>query len=93
MLMLWPHHASGEVVNGRPSIDKLHSTVGVRNDGPDNKEVRTNSCKIFGISLTEKVPARKEKDCDANYSSSSFQSSTQQVPKCLGNSCATVSVL
>ncbi|XP_062232138.1 auxin response factor 15-like [Phragmites australis] len=90
MLMRWPHHASGEVVDGHVTVEKLHSTVGVGKDGPDNREVRTNSCKIFGISLTEKIPARKEKDCgDANYPSP-FQSLTQQVPKCLGNSCATV---
>ena len=48
---------------------------------------------VFGISLAEKVPSGKQNECgDANYPSS-FLSLKQQVPKSLGNSCATVSVL
>ena len=48
---------------------------------------------IFGISLAEKVPSSKQNECgDANYPSL-FLSLKQQVPKSLGNSCATVSVL
>ncbi|XP_062180411.1 auxin response factor 15-like isoform X2 [Phragmites australis] len=90
MLMLQPHHVSGQAVDGHVTVEKLPSIVGIGKDGPDNREVRTNSCKIFGISLTEKVPARKETDCgDANYPSP-FQSLKQQVPKSLGNTCATV---
>jgi len=45
---------------------------------------------IFGISLAEKVPSSKQNECgDANYPSL-FLSLKQQVPKSLGNSCATV---
>ncbi|CAL4909552.1 unnamed protein product [Urochloa decumbens] len=89
-LMLQPHHVSGEVRNRHVTVEKFHSTVAVGKDGPDNREVNTNSCKIFGISLTQKVPASKEKDSgDANYPSP-FLSLKQQVPKSLGNSCATV---
>nr|TKW25890.1 hypothetical protein SEVIR_3G149200v2 [Setaria viridis] len=88
-LMLQPHHDSGEVRNRHVTVEKFHSTVVARKDGPDNREVNTNSCKIFGISLTEKVPANKEKDSgDVNYPSP-FLSLKQQVPKSLGNSCAT----
>ena len=48
---------------------------------------------IFGISLAEKVPSSKQNECgDANYPSP-FLSLKQQVPKSLGNRCATVSVL
>jgi auxin response factor len=91
MLRPRPRTVSGGVENGQLTLERLHSANVMGKDGPDNMEVRTNSCKIFGISLTEKVPARKEKDCgDANYPSS-FQSLKQQVPKSLGNSCATVS--
>ncbi|TVU20304.1 hypothetical protein EJB05_36508, partial [Eragrostis curvula] len=90
MLMPQPHDVSGEVANGHLTVERVHSAIGVGKDVPDNREVRTNSCKLFGISLTEKVPARKEKDCgDANYPSP-FQSLKQQVPKSLGSSCATV---
>nr|CAB3460728.1 unnamed protein product [Digitaria exilis] len=89
-LMLQTRHVSGEMRNGHAAVEKFHSTVAIAKEGPDNREVNTNSCKIFGISLTEKVPASKGKDCgDANYPSS-FLSLKQQVPKSLGNSCATV---
>ncbi|KAG8086414.1 hypothetical protein GUJ93_ZPchr0010g10924 [Zizania palustris] len=85
-LPLQPHCVSGEVIDGHVTVDKFHSPSPLGKDGPDNKVVGTNSCKIFGISLTEKVPAREIDDGDANYS---FQS-LKQVPKSLGNSCATV---
>ncbi|OEL30685.1 Auxin response factor 15 [Dichanthelium oligosanthes] len=89
-LMLQPHHVSGEVRNRHMTVEKFHSGVAVGKDGHENREVDTNSCKIFGISLTQKVPASKGKDCgDANYPSP-FLSLKQQVPKSLGNSCATV---
>ncbi|GJM89742.1 hypothetical protein PR202_ga05959 [Eleusine coracana subsp. coracana] len=85
-----PHNVSGEIANGHLTMERLHSAIGIGKDGPDNQEVRTNSCKIFGISLAENVPARKDKDSgDASYPSP-FQSLKQQVPKSLGNSCATV---
>ncbi|KAL6848662.1 hypothetical protein ACP4OV_021245 [Aristida adscensionis] len=89
MSVLRPRFVSGEVVDGHVAMDKLDSSVRIGNDGPDNKKA-TSSCKIFGISLTEMVSARKEIDCgDANYPTP-FQSLKQQVPKSLGNSCATV---
>jgi auxin response factor len=89
-LMLQPNHVSGEVRNRHVAVEKFHSAA-VRKDGPDNREVNTNSCKIFGISLTEKVPASKETESgDVNYPSP-FLSLKQQVPKSLGHSCATVS--
>ncbi|CAN6332012.1 unnamed protein product [Urochloa humidicola] len=88
--MLHPHRVSGEVRNKHVAVEKFHSTVAIGKDGADNREVNTNSCKIFGISLTQKVPASKEKDSgDANYPTP-FLSLKQQVPKSLGNSCATV---
>ncbi|KAF6986301.1 hypothetical protein CFC21_004081 [Triticum aestivum] len=77
-LSLRPHLGS-EVIDTRVAVE--------------NKGVApTNSCKIFGISLAEKVRARDEMGCDdggANYPSST-QPLKQQVPKSLGNSCATV---
>ncbi|CAN6327289.1 unnamed protein product [Urochloa humidicola] len=89
-LMLQPHRVSGAVRNRHAAVEKFHSTVAIGKDGADNREVNTNSCKIFGISLTQKVPASKEKDSgDANYPSP-FLSLKQHVPKSLGNSCATV---
>ncbi|KAL5202967.1 hypothetical protein ABZP36_013919 [Zizania latifolia] len=82
-----PHCVSGEVIAGHVAVEKFHSPSRLPKDGPDDKAVGTNSCKIFGISLTEMVPAREElNNGDANYS---FQS-LKQVPKSLGNSCATV---
>jgi auxin response factor len=93
MSLLRSHTVSGEVANRHLTLERSHSSNGIPKDGPDNREVTTNSCKIFGISLTEKVPARKEKDCgDANYQSP-FQSLKQPVPKSLGNTCATVSAV
>nr|AOT28201.1 ARF protein [Phyllostachys edulis] len=90
MLLLRPHLVSGGVIDGHATVEKLHPPVHLGKDGPDNKNVSANSCKIFGISLNEKVPAREEVDCgDANYPSP-FKALKQQVPKSLGNSCATV---
>jgi auxin response factor len=91
--MMLQAHVSGGMGNRDVTIEKFHPTIAVGKDGSDNTEVTKNSCKIFGISLTEKVPAIKEKDCgDTNYPSP-FLSLKQQVPKSLGNSCATVSTL
>ncbi|KAM0874986.1 hypothetical protein ACQ4PT_037092 [Festuca glaucescens] len=82
-LSLQPHPFSGEVIDGHVTVEKLHSP-------PDNRDVAPNSCKIFGISLAEKVRARDGIGCgDANFPSP-VQSLKQQVPKSLGNSCATV---
>ena len=92
-MMLQAHNVSGGMGNRDVTVEKFQPTVAVGRDGSDNREVTKNSCKIFGISLTEKVPAIKEKDCgDTNYPSP-FLSLKQHVPKSLGNSCATVSVL
>lgn len=86
-LMLQTRHISGEMRNSHTTVENFHPVVAIGKDGPDNGKVNTTSCKIFGISLTEKVPASKGKDSgDASY-----LSLKQQVPKSLGNSCATVS--
>ncbi|KAG2617540.1 hypothetical protein PVAP13_3NG181796 [Panicum virgatum] len=85
-LLLQPHHVSEEARNRHAPVEKFHS---VGKEGADNREVNPNSCKVFGISLAEKVPSSKQKECgDANYPSP-FLSLKQQVPKSLGNSCAT----
>jgi auxin response factor len=85
-LSLQPHLFSGEVIDGHVTAEKLHTP-------PDNRDVAPNSCKIFGISLAEKVRARDGIGCgDANFPSP-IQSLKQQVPKSLGNSCATVSAV
>jgi auxin response factor len=85
VLSLRPHLFS-EVMDGQVTAEKLHAP-------PDNRDVASNSCKIFGISLAEKVRARDEIGCgDANFPSP-IQSLNQQVPKSLGSSCATVSAL
>ncbi|AQK88507.1 Auxin response factor 3 [Zea mays] len=87
--MLQAHHVSGGTGNRDVTVEKSHPAVAAASD---NREVSKNSCKIFGISLTEKVPAMKEKGCgdiNTNYPSP-FLSLKQQVPKSLGNSCATV---
>ncbi|EES18676.1 auxin response factor 15 [Sorghum bicolor] len=89
-MMLQAHNVSGGMGNRDVTVEKFQPTVAVGRDGSDNREVTKNSCKIFGISLTEKVPAIKEKDCgDTNYPSP-FLSLKQHVPKSLGNSCATI---
>lgn len=83
--MLQAHHVSGGTGNRDVTVEKSHPAVAAASD---NREVSKNSCKIFGISLTEKVPAMKEKGCgDINTNINT------NYPKSLGNSCATVSVL
>jgi auxin response factor len=82
-LSLRPHLFS-EVMDGHVTAEKLHIP-------PDNRDVAPNSCKIFGISLAEKVRARDEIGCGDAIFPSPIQSLNQQVPKSLGNSCATVS--
>nr|ADG43158.1 auxin response factor 24 [Zea mays] len=87
--MLQAHHVSGGTGNRDVTVEKSHPAVAAASD---NREVSKNSCKIFGISLTDKVPAMKEKGCgdiNTNYPSP-FLFLKQQVPKSLGNSCATV---
>ena len=92
-LSLRPHLFSGKVIDGHVRAEKPHTPVHLGKDGPDNKGAATNSCKIFGISLADKVRARDGIGSgDASYPSS-VQSLKQQVPKSLGNSCATVSAL
>lgn len=89
-LLLRPHLVSGEVLDGHDTVEKLHTPFHLGEDGPDNRGVATNSCKIFGISLAEKVRARDEVGSGDAIYPSSVQSLKQQVPKSLGNSCATV---
>ncbi|CAM0953902.1 unnamed protein product [Alopecurus aequalis] len=87
-LSLRPHLFSGEVVDGHVTAEKLHTPV----HQPDNRGVAaTNSCKIFGISLADKVRARDGIGSgDANYPPSVQSLKQQQVLKSLGNTCATV---
>ena len=87
---LWPHLVSGKVLDECSGTEKLHSPDRGAEHEPSNKDVRTNGCKIFGISLTQKVRAGDEVDCDSANHHSRFQSSKPQMPKSLGNSCATV---
>ncbi|KAM0930899.1 hypothetical protein ACQ4PT_000621 [Festuca glaucescens] len=86
-LPLWPHLVSGKNCTG---AEKLQFPISGAEHEPDDKDVHTNGCKIFGFSLTQKVRVRDEMDCgSANYHPQ-LQHSKPPMPKSLGNSCATV---
>ncbi|CAM0882049.1 unnamed protein product [Alopecurus aequalis] len=86
-LPLWPHIVSSKNYTG---AGKLHFPISSAEHEPNDKDVHTNGCKIFGISLTQKVQVRDEVDFgSANYHPQ-LQPSRPQMPKSLGNSCATV---
>uniref|UniRef100_A0ACD5VTK1 Uncharacterized protein n=1 Tax=Avena sativa TaxID=4498 RepID=A0ACD5VTK1_AVESA len=86
-LPLWPHLVSGKNCTG---AEKLQFPISGAEHKPNDKDVHTNGCKIFGISLAQKVRVRDEVDCgSANYHPQ-LQPSKPQMAKSLGNSCATV---
>ncbi|KQK09126.1 auxin response factor 2 [Brachypodium distachyon] len=82
-LPLWPHLVSGKVIDECTGSEKLQTP----DKGPEHEP---NVCKIFGISLTQKVQAGDEVDCGNGNYSSRHLSSKPQMPKSLRNSCATV---
>jgi auxin response factor len=87
-LPLWPHLVSGKNCTG---AEKLQFPISGAEHEPDDTDVHTNCCKIFGISLTQKVRVRDEVDCESANYHPQLQHSKPQKPKSLGNSCATVS--
>ncbi|XP_051225353.1 auxin response factor 2 [Lolium perenne] len=86
-LPLWPHLVSGKNCTG---AEKLQFPISGAEHEPDDTDVHTNRCKIFGISLTQKVRVRDEVDCESANYHPQLQHSKPQKPKSLGNSCATV---
>ncbi|XP_062217230.1 auxin response factor 2-like [Phragmites australis] len=89
-LSLWPHLVSGKVIDECTGTEKLHSPVSDAEHESNNESAIENGCKIFGISLAEKVRSCDEADSsNVNYNSR-FQSSKPQMPKSLGSCWATV---
>ncbi|TVU35601.1 hypothetical protein EJB05_17499 [Eragrostis curvula] len=89
-LSLWPHLVSGEVIDECTGAEKLHSPVSDGEHESNNESTVENGCKIFGISLAEKVRSCDEADsCNANYNSR-LLSSNPQMLKPLGSCWTTV---
>ncbi|KAG8055913.1 hypothetical protein GUJ93_ZPchr0001g32049 [Zizania palustris] len=89
-LRLWPHLIPGKVLDECTRTDKLQSPVCRAEHESNNKGLNTNSCKIFGISLTEKAHGGDEVAFGNTNYHSRIQSLKPQLPKSLGSSCATV---
>ncbi|GJM93622.1 hypothetical protein PR202_ga10191 [Eleusine coracana subsp. coracana] len=89
-LSLWPHLVSGEVIDECTGAEKLCSPVSDAEHESNNESTVENGCKIFGISLSEKVRSSDEADsCNANYNSLLLSSNAQML-KPLGSCWATV---
>ncbi|KAF7030079.1 hypothetical protein CFC21_041693 [Triticum aestivum] len=86
-LPLWPHLVSGKAIASCTGTKKLHSISSAEHE-PNDKDVHTNGCKIFGISLTQKVRVCNEVECSS--ANCDFQPLKPQMSKSLGNNCATV---
>ncbi|XP_037406190.1 auxin response factor 2-like isoform X2 [Triticum dicoccoides] len=63
-LPLWPRLVSGKAVASCAGTKKLPS-IGSAEHEPNDKDVHTNGCKIFGISLTQKVRVCDEVECSS----------------------------
>ncbi|KAL6845312.1 hypothetical protein ACP4OV_024807 [Aristida adscensionis] len=80
-LSLWPHLVSGKVINECNGAGKMHSPVSDAEHESNSESAIETGCKIFGISLAEKVRSGDEGDSYiANYDSR-LQSSKPQMPK------------
>ncbi|VAH62461.1 unnamed protein product [Triticum turgidum subsp. durum] len=88
-LPLWPRLVSGKAVASCAGTKKLPS-IGSAEHEPNDKDVHTNGCKIFGISLTQKVRVCDEVECSSANCDFQLQPLKPQMSKSLGNSCATV---
>uniref|UniRef100_A0A8R7PTQ0 Auxin response factor domain-containing protein n=1 Tax=Triticum urartu TaxID=4572 RepID=A0A8R7PTQ0_TRIUA len=88
-LPLWPRLVSGKAVASCAGTKKLPS-IGSAEHEPNDKDVHTNGCKIFGISLTQKVRVCDEVECSSANCDFQLQPLKPQMSKSRGNSCATV---
>uniref|UniRef100_A0A0A9DFB2 Auxin response factor domain-containing protein n=1 Tax=Arundo donax TaxID=35708 RepID=A0A0A9DFB2_ARUDO len=89
-LSLWPHLVSSKVIEECVGTEKLHSPVSVAEHESNNQSTIESGCRIFGVSLAEKVRSCDEADsCNANCNSRS-QPSKPQMPNSLGSCWATV---
>ncbi|GJN18111.1 hypothetical protein PR202_gb05238 [Eleusine coracana subsp. coracana] len=89
-LSLWPHLVSGEVIDECTGAEKLRSPLSDAEHESNNESTVENGCKIFGISLSEKVRSSDEADsCNGNYNSLLLSSNAQML-KPLGSCWATV---
>ncbi|XP_020160562.1 auxin response factor 2 isoform X2 [Aegilops tauschii subsp. strangulata] len=88
-LPLWPHLVSGKAIASCTRTKRLHSISSAEHE-PNDKDVHTNGCKIFGISLTQKVRVCDEVECSSANCDFQLQPLKPQMSKSLGNSCATV---
>uniref|UniRef100_A0A0A9G7G6 Uncharacterized protein n=1 Tax=Arundo donax TaxID=35708 RepID=A0A0A9G7G6_ARUDO len=87
---LWPHLVSGEVIEECVGTEKLDSPISDAEHESNNESTIQSGCKIFGISLAEKVRSYAEADsCNANCNSR-LQPSKPQMPNSIGSCWATV---
>ncbi|KAL6614760.1 hypothetical protein ACP70R_037030 [Stipagrostis hirtigluma subsp. patula] len=69
-LSLWPHLVSGKVIDECTRTEKMHSPVSDAEHESNSETAIETGCKIFGISLAEKVRSCGEADsCNGNYNS------------------------
>ncbi|KAK3161532.1 hypothetical protein QOZ80_1BG0078280 [Eleusine coracana subsp. coracana] len=80
----------GEVIDECTGAEKLRSPLSDAEHESNNESTVENGCKIFGISLSEKVRSSDEADsCNGNYNSLLLSSNAQML-KPLGSCWATV---
>jgi auxin response factor len=71
----------------------MHSPVSGAEHESNNESTVENGCKIFGISLAEKIRSCDEADSCSAKCNSRLQPLKSQMPKSLGSCWATVSAL
>ena len=89
-LSLWPHLVSGEAIEECTGTENMHSSVSGAEHESNNESTVENGCKIFGISLAEKIRSCDEADSCSAKRNSGLQPSRSQI---LGSCWATVSAL
>ncbi|OQU87307.1 hypothetical protein SORBI_3003G251700 [Sorghum bicolor] len=86
-LSLWPHLVSGEAIEECTGTENMHSSVSGAEHESNNESTVENGCKIFGISLAEKIRSCDEADSCSAKRNSGLQPSRSQI---LGSCWATV---
>ncbi|ONM39459.1 Auxin response factor 3 [Zea mays] len=89
-LSLWPHLVSGEAIEECTGTVNMHSPVSGAEHESNNESTVENGCKIFGISLAEKIRSCDEADSCSAKCNSRLQPLKSQMPKSLGSCWATV---
>ncbi|XP_073007277.1 auxin response factor 15-like isoform X1 [Typha latifolia] len=87
----WPHHIAGDIISEHFEMGNVHTPENAISPGLNDEDVSRKGCRLFGFSLTERIPVTSEvHSSEENNYEIDFPTSEPQLPKSLGRSCATV---